>query len=105
MPRHEFGPEDDGAQANVSVGDTVTVRLDERRTAGYRWKAQVDESALQVVDDRYEPPGSQPGAHGTRVLTFDVLRPGRTRLHLVSHRRWEQESSAEYRLDLSVAHG
>jgi inhibitor of cysteine peptidase len=104
-PPHELGPAENRSRITVSVGDTLTVRLPEQRMAGFRWQPEVDDAALSLVDDRYEPPGSRPGAPGTRLFTFDVLRAGNTPLRLVSRRSWETGSSQEYVVDLTAETG
>jgi predicted secreted protein len=103
---NQLGPEDNGRRIAVSVGDTVTVRLPERRTAGFRWQSEVDPAVLLLVEDHYEPPGDRPGAPGTHQFTFQVQRAGTTVVRLVSGRSWSSRGrGSEYVVDLSVAAG
>jgi predicted secreted protein len=100
---HELGPDENASRITVSVGDTVAVRLPERRTAGFRWHPEVDTTALRPVEDRYEPPpGDVPGAPGTRLFTFDVLRADTIPLRLVSRRSWGTDSAQEYAVELAA---
>jgi predicted secreted protein len=102
MAAGELGPGDNGTQS-VVVGDTVTVRLPERRTAGFRWQPEIDEEALSLVVDRYDADPSRPGAPGARVLAFQVLRSGPTQIRLVARRHWRPDAAgSEYVVDLDV---
>jgi predicted secreted protein len=104
MAPTELGPAGNGTRIAVEVGDTVTVRLPERRTAGFRWRREVDEAALALVSDRYEATSTLPGAPGIRVFTFQVLRAGASRIQLVSRRGWQPAAGEDekYIVDVDV---
>lgn len=87
----------------MSVGEQITVLLDENPTTGYRWHAEIDPIRVRLTEDQYEGPERPVGAGGTRRLTFAPLQPGRTRLHLVKRRSWEQAVVAEFDVVLEVA--
>jgi predicted secreted protein len=101
-----LGPAQNGTRRSIRVGEPVTVRLPELRTAGIRWRPEVDPSAVEVIEEHFEPPGTQPGAAGTREVTFAVLRPGPARIRLVAGRSWQADRPVdEYTVDLDAAPG
>jgi inhibitor of cysteine peptidase len=101
----ELAQEDSGGRRTVRVGEDVVVALAENPTTGYRWQADVDEAALQAIDDGYDGPTERRGAPGVRRLAFRILRAGPTRLRLVKRRSWESQVAAEFVLDLEVEPG
>ncbi len=103
MPLH-LGPDENGTRTVVPAGDTVVVRLPERRTAGFRWQPDVDPSELVLVGDDYEQSTAAPGAPGTRVFTFEIRSGQPARLRLVTRRAWAPDSPGEeYVVDLDSA--
>jgi predicted secreted protein len=73
--------DDEVEPARVRVGDTVTVRLDEAPTTGFRWSAQPSDPCLHLEDDRFEPP-PRPllGGSGAHSWTFRAVAVGTARL-------------------------
>ncbi len=53
-----------------------TVSLPTNPSTGYHWQPTYDTSTLNLKSDTFEPSGSQIGASGTEVLTFQVLKTG-----------------------------
>ncbi|HUL27100.1 MAG TPA: protease inhibitor I42 family protein [Streptosporangiaceae bacterium] len=96
----ELRQEDSGGRRTARVGEELSVVLPENPTTGYRWQPEIDTSALQQTDDRYEGPAEPRGAAGTRRLTFKVLRPGPAQLRLVKRRAWENTGVDEFSVDL-----
>ena len=99
----ELGQADSGGRRSVRVSEDVLVALPENPTTGYRWYPDVDEAALQIVDDRNEVPGPRRGAPGIRCLTFRPVRTGSTRLRLERKRPWEDVAVEEFVVDLDVS--
>jgi inhibitor of cysteine peptidase len=91
---------DRGRTIAVDKGSTVTVRLRENPTTGYRWAVESMEG-LDLLRDRAEP-GTGVGAAGARVLEFRATRAGSNRLRLKHWRDWEGESSVTDRYELSI---
>jgi uncharacterized protein (TIGR03086 family) len=98
----ELAQQDSGGRRTVRVGESVVVALPENPTTGYRWHADVDEAALQPIDDGYDGPAGLRGASGVRRLAFTALRAGPTRLRLVKRRSWEAKAVEEFAVDLDV---
>ena len=99
----ELGQADSGGRRALRVGAELVVALEENPTTGYRWSADVDESVLEITEDRNDGPVERRGAPGSRVLTFRVLRPGSFRLRLVKKRPWETAVVDEFVVDLDVS--
>lgn len=84
------------------MGDQIEVTLPETATTGFVWEPEVAEDALRPVGDERAAPGVPRGAPGTRVLTFEALRPGEAQLRLVKRRSWEPEPTEEFTVRLRV---
>lgn len=99
----------DGRTLHARVGDTVTVRLPEPATSGYRWEISgpVDDG-LEPAGDTNEMPsgaGSAAGASSTRTLAFRAQRSGTFTLALRLRRSWESEGSALRRFHVTIVVG
>ena len=99
----ELGQADSGGRRGARVGEDVVVALAENPTTGYRWYPDVDETALQVADDRNDGPVERRGAPGIRYITFRALRTGPTRLRLERKRPWEVAAVEEFAVDLDIS--
>ena len=92
---------DRGRRVGIVVGETVTLRLAENPTTGYRW-AVLSAGGLEMVRDGFEGAGSGAiGAGGTRVLEFRAARVGSGRVELVNRQEWNPEGAAE-RFEVAV---
>lgn len=87
---------DNGKTLTLKTGQTITLRLAENPTTGYRWSIPVlNAQVLQLTDDRFDPSSSGAiGGGGQRTLTFQAQQPGQMSLSLKNRREWEDESSA-----------
>lgn len=99
-----LGKSQNGQTVRVTVGDTITVRLEENPTTGYRWFVEPgSEAVLQSSGSKFvQAPGGGIGAGGERVLRFTVTAPGRTELKLKLWREWEGDASITERLTVTV---
>jgi len=91
---------DRGRTITIAAGTTVTLRLKESPTTGYRWGVE-SMGGLELVSDRSEP-GAAVGAAGVRVLQFRTLRAGTHRLLMKNWRDWEGEKSAIDRFEVVI---
>ena len=98
----ELGPEHNGAALTVRVGETITVRLPENPTTGFRWRPDVDTDSLAIADDRYQGPDQPRGAQGVHVFDLSPTRAGATALRLVKARSWESEPADVFAVTLDV---
>ena len=83
---------------SVNVGQEFVIALDENPSTGYSWQEEFDDSFLELVADKYEPPpepkeGEPPivGAPGTRIFEFKALKEGQTEITTILKRPWEEE--------------
>jgi len=88
---------DIGRPRSVRTGDTLTLRLDETPTSGYRWELDShDPAVLQPDGDDFEPPsGDTLGGGGTREFRFKVISSGTSSLKLIRRRPWDANSEVE----------
>jgi predicted secreted protein len=100
MNHVELGPADNGRQLQVTLTDTLIVRLPESGAAGYAWDLAVNGPA-QVTDDQVEPPGGPvAGAALVRRLRLVVQAPGRIVFRATRHNPWEG-TVEEYQVELT----
>lgn len=95
------------APAQLAVGDTLVLALDENPTTGYRWAvAQPPAKAqLRAAGDTYATKPADPqmvGVGGTRRLRFVAVAAGKTQLELHLRREW-QKDNPDRRLRVTVA--
>lgn len=82
----------DGQTLDVSLGGTLTVRLVENPTTGYRWRVVADGApACRPAGDEYQAPTGPPGGPGQHFWSFVAVEPGDGRIELASRRSWERE--------------
>lgn len=92
------------ATVQVSPGSTITVKLQENPTTGYRWNMSVS-SGLRVVNDTYipsDPTGQLVGSGGTRVWDIAADGPGTQQIRAMYHRSWEPVTGDETTFSMTV---
>ena len=98
---------DRGKTVTLKVGQSVTLRLNENPTTGYRWVIPAfDAQLIRLTDDRFEPTvtANKPmmGAGGQRILVLQANRPGTIHLNLENKQSWDLESPSAESFDLTV---
>ncbi len=99
---------DRGKTLTLKAGQSLTLRLNENPTTGYRWMIPVfDAQLIQLTDDRFEPTAtaSKPmmmGAGGQRILVLQANRPGTIQINLENKQSWDLESPSAESFDLTV---
>ena len=92
-----------GQSIEAAVGETLTLRLPENPTTGFRWALCGDQPGLETIEDGFESGGSSPGASGVRILRYRVVRPGDIDLHLQNRQTWQPDQPAsELRIRVRV---
>jgi len=92
-----------GAVADLEVGDTLEIRLNQIGGAGYVWKIDREPVNLRLDDDRLDHfRGAMPGAAAGRILTFQALTDGPGRLTLTLMRPWEESPIETVEVHLNV---
>lgn len=98
-----LGPGDSGRTIAAKVGDTVTLRLPENPTTGFRWQAADLPGSIELTDDGYGPvPEGGVGQQNMRILRFRLKSSGQYRLNLLRMRAWEGRESSEARYSLTI---
>jgi len=92
--------QDSGRTVQVKQGETLSLRLAENPTTGYRWSV-VSSGGLELVSDQNEA-GIGIGAGGMRVIQWVGRRAGTYELQLKHWREWEGEASVIGRFQASV---
>ncbi len=91
---------DSGKTVEVGVGDTLSVRLPEKPSTGYRWSAR-RAVGLRQAATRAEPAAAL-GGEGYRVFEFRAARAGRLELRLENRREWEPEGQPAGSFEVTV---
>ena len=92
--------QDSGRTVQVKQGETLSLRLAENPTTGYRWSV-VSSGGLELVSDQNEA-GIGIGAGGVRVIQWVGRRTGTYELQLKHWREWEGEGSVIGRFQASI---
>jgi predicted secreted protein len=96
---------DAGKAITLHVGDVLSVRLPELRTAGYQWVVDtIDPRVLVLRASNYTAPqGTALGASGIRTMLMNSVAPGQTSLKLASRRPWESANAAGEQFEITVS--
>jgi predicted secreted protein len=76
----------------LHVGETTTVRLAGRGTAGYRWTAVVSSDAVSVSVSPAPGGRSLPGSASDEIATIEARHPGEATVTLEQRRSWENRA-------------
>ncbi len=93
---------DSGRTIETKAGSTLTIRLEENPTTGYRWIIDELPAGIRKRDDRFIP-GENIGAAGTREFVFSPDRPGLHRLSLKKIRPWEKAAPPLETFEITLA--
>ena len=104
MSQHSLSIADSGKTIAVKRGDTLTIKLAENPTTGYRWsEPSLDNTGVILQRSQFiNSGGNTPGAGGQRVLTVHAEKLGQTTLSLKNWRDWEGDSSVLNRFTLTI---
>jgi inhibitor of cysteine peptidase len=95
-----FSASHNGQTVAVGVGETLTLRLPENPTTGYRWKVE-SFGSLRPIGDTHERGSASPGSTGERSFQW-VATPGVHLLALALRREWEPSDQALERFAMTV---
>ena len=87
-------------------GDVLDIRLEEKRTTGFRWIIVSDGApTCIVIDNGFSIQSSAPGASGTRALRVEATRTGVCEVELRYRRSWlaPEDSDPAFKLHVQVA--
>ena len=94
---------DSGRSLELKDGDTVTIRLPENPTTGFRWQVDQIDADIHLMDASFEPSKeSEIGSGGIREFRF-LLHGSKGGVVTLKHwRDWEGEASIIKRFDFRV---
>ena len=83
-----------GSEILLERGRTFQIRLEENRTAGFKWQIAAGAAPVcALVDDAYEPPrASVLGRAGVHTWTYRVEQAGRATVELALRRPWDSDA-------------
>jgi len=82
-----------GGVVRARIGDTVTLKVAEIPTTGFRWElASLDSQFLALTRDEFQPTSEGVGGGGLRVFHFLAKKPGSAGVELRLVRSWESGS-------------
>ncbi len=105
--RLDLTAEDNGTHVRMSVGDILTISLDENPSMGAHWEASdMDPDIMQYLDETFEvDPACEPGAvgcGGTLKLRFAAVGGGETVLRLAYRRAGDNATLDTFLVTLTV---
>ena len=95
-------------QADLRVGDTLTISLGANPSTGYQWSAQAqisDDAVLTQSGHRsIAPTESRPGASGSDEWTFQAMAPGTATITTTYGQPWPggQKNAWTFTADVTV---
>ena len=95
-----------GRTIDVTVGQTIEVRLSENPTTGFSWQLTSDGGpACVMTGDQSIAPAGPPGKGGDHTWNFKTVRPGECDIELGYRRRWESSATASRTFKIHVKVG
>ncbi len=92
-----------GRTIDVTIGQTIEVRLPENPTTGFSWQLTSDGRATCVMtDDEFIAPVGPPGKGGDHTWKFKATHAGESDVELGYRRRWESSSTASRTFKIHV---
>lgn len=96
-----------GKEVELGVGGSLIVTLESNpASTGFEWelKGISDETVLQKVDQKYEPPeqSGMVGAPGKEIWTFKGLKKGESSISMEYSQPWEGGTKAAETFQLTV---
>lgn len=89
---------DPAQDINVGKNEEFLIALDSpSKIVGFNWEIEYDDAMLKLVDNKFEwTDASKPEAGGTRLLRFEAMSTGETKLSMV-YVRWWPDGDKAYR--------
>jgi predicted secreted protein len=103
MDTYEAGRADDGKLFTLSLGDCLSVELEENPSSGYLWTVDSpDRDRVALVRSEFLPGPQEADGGGRRVLLFATKAIGEVHLSLKLLREWVGGASAIDRCAFSL---
>jgi len=94
---------DHGKVFNLSVGEVLSIQLEENPTTGYQWSLDsLSNELFEIIkDEYYQNMNAMTGGGGVRKIQLKLKRRGEDIIHLTLRRVWEIENLIN-RLDIKI---
>jgi inhibitor of cysteine peptidase len=93
---------DDGKTVELRAGASLSIRLPENPSTGYRWDIDIDPAHVEVEQRRFVQLSNQVGGGGETCWVLRTKAPGVTSLKLKLWRPWEDERAAIQRVEVTL---
>jgi inhibitor of cysteine peptidase len=95
---------DNGRRVEARLGDTITIRLDENPTTGYRWSVEEEGGGVFNIagTEFIQSADAKIGGGGQRVLTLRAAQAGAAPLKIKLWRQWEGDRSIKSRFSVDI---
>lgn len=98
MQEIELTENDQGRTCNIIQGDSITIRIPEIPTTGYRWAvSEFNDQVIMFKGSNYSiSPEAQIGGGGSRIIRFLAISPGQSNLILKLEREWDKDNAIKF---------
>jgi inhibitor of cysteine peptidase len=89
----QAGPDDNGRQIEMKVGQELVITLEANPTTGYSWDVDaLSEDVIRAAGEpEFESASTLVGAGGTQTMRFEAVEAGQSTLTLAYRRPWEKD--------------
>jgi predicted secreted protein len=98
----ELTEQDGGRTVTVGPGSVITVRLQEARTAGFKWVLDDDGGGAVTLTSEDLVPNAVPGGRAVHEFRFVAREVGSAPLRFVQRRPWAPDDQDASRLQIRV---
>jgi predicted secreted protein len=98
----ELTEQDGGRTVTVAPGSVITVRLEEARTAGFKWMLDDDGGDAVALTSEDLVPGVLPGGRAVHEFRFVAREVGSAPLRFVQRRPWAPDDQDASRVQIRV---
>ena len=108
MSDHTLTEAAHGSTLQLALGDTISLRLAENPSTGYRWQLTLG-AGLEAAGDDYTPGlpvvAGVVGAGGERVFGIRATQAGHSTVSALLRRGWDDAATPARRFDLALQVG
>ena len=99
----EIDEAQNGNAFTVETGDVIGLKLSENPSTGYRWRICCEIGPiLEVLQDKFAPSSSLPGAFGSRTWRFKIMQPGHADIKMERRRSWETRAVETFNVSIDA---
>ncbi len=100
MPKR-YGKADD--QIDARVGEPFVIELEGNATTGYRWRLELGDDKVRLVDEQYVGQGGGAiGAGGTHIFTVEPVARGKATIRALYKRGWDPHAAEQHEFHLDI---